>query len=171
MLDRIMDVTRRWLESVVQGDKTVIYANQSGPAPGKPFATIMVTSVDELGLPETSPVDDQGNEVIVHDYRAGVSVTFVGETAGLMALAAQKSLGEPDTQELYRTGGLGLLGWSAAQHVPAVRGLGAEDRWVMDLVVTGRSATPVYVGLIEHVKAELELSVDGEVLFRTDLET
>jgi len=106
-----------WLQRALRKEVAaipVIYANQAGPRPGWPFATLQVISVTDVGTGERSLVDDPVTgdpyEFRVDQIKRGtVSVRAFGHQARGLTHQADLDWKLPESVEANRQAGLSII--------------------------------------------------------------
>lgn len=135
-----------------------ILADQNGPRPALPFATVKITATPTFSDPNVSPPDDYGDAIITFDHTAMVSVQVYGGDAAGLAERLFRSLGRETVREALRAAGLAFADWlTPVNDTTQVVATENEPRFGFDARFVYSAEITDQVGVIEHVEATATL--------------
>lgn len=146
------DTLLAWLTDLLS--ISVIFANQKGPRPDKPYATINITSVTKIGRDEETVVGTdfsyKGNRVI------GVSLQFLGTDNNVLVYAEQveSALDRSLLKEALTTAEISVLTISEATNVDELIEDGYDKRTAISVRFAIGSTVTIAVDTIDEVNAE-----------------
>lgn len=134
------------------GDTEVVWADQNGPLPPKPFAAIRVSGTRPAAHPETGPVEEDGSAVVTEHRVLDVEVMTYGP--GAYALAESLTLALRLQSVLFVASqeniGIGIIG--QARRVPALlMSSQYEERGMVEFRAHVAASASDRLGVIEHV--------------------
>lgn len=132
----------------------LIFSEQNGPRPPKPYATISVVEMSPITVVKTKP-DVLGQITLHQQQRLSVQVVFFGKHAGERAEAASLKLHFNTHVERAERLGLGILTVQSTTDNPELlNGSQFEERATLEFIVNNSITVDDDVGLIEHVEIE-----------------
>lgn len=130
----------------------LIWADQNGPRPEKPYATVAVRSFDPFPVVKQT-VDVDGIENVSQLVRLAVEWQFIGLNALDMAKAAQLKLRTDTQANRAEVLNLGVSAVNSGTAVPTVLNTTQiEERAIVELIVYDSEFVLDDVGLIENVE-------------------
>lgn len=166
MIDRsdIEDALRTWVNTAVPPLTDVIFADQVGPRPTSPYATVKILSLARVGhdghfnLNAITGIEDiHGNRVV------GASVQFFGVGALEYAETARTALEKTTTQDILRAAGLVVYPPTDITVLTALRENDFEERAVFDARFGIGSLETDNVGVIENAEGSGDIVEPDDV--------
>lgn len=130
---------------------TVIFANQDGPIPDAPFATILITTINTPGHDEQLPTDAAGDTDFKGNRDFTLSFQVFGPNAYQYALDLAAALERPSTRELLYGYGIVYVNRENVTDLTEYLDTGFEERAGMDIFFRVSSIHSENTGLIEKV--------------------
>lgn len=150
--------TRLWsmLQPVIGG--TVIWADQNGPRPALPYATLRLSSIQRVGTAHYADPDTNGIQTVVATRESTLQVQRFGpESVGALETFADK-LALQTNLDKFSVQKIALFDVSSVTDVAQLlNGLATEPRASVELSLRWASDQTDDVGLIDSV------SVNGQV--------
>lgn len=145
----------------------VIFANQDGKRPAKPWATINVVSSSRPGMAAITDPDATGEARIEQTENLTVGVNVYGPSAESILNSLRDDFERPSAQSRLRELGFAFVRVAAdVQDVSEVVGAGYEQRATLDVEMRALRSFVDDVGLIE--KVELTANTEsGETITET----
>lgn len=132
----------------------LIFSDQNGPRPPKPYATISVTNTTPISVVKVKP--DVLGRMTLHQLQVRtVQVIFFGPDADERAEAASLKLHFPTHVQRAEVLGIGVLSVQSTEMAPELLNNSQfEDRAVLEFTVNEILTIDDDVGLIEYVDFE-----------------
>lgn len=146
-----------WLKR--ESGVTVIKANQKGPRPARPYASLnFQVASTRLGnsIDQQSSVQNDADDWVVQTSgmrKAVASINIFGENAIATLAAVRDSLDRPDVIEEFQIAEIGHLDEGSIQDLTALQETAYEERGQLDLTISYVAESEADVGTIEHVEA------------------
>jgi hypothetical protein len=155
---------RNWLVAACgTGASDVIYGQQNGPRPSKPYASLTVTSiVPQQAVPDICPLDNTtAIRKILTRYEVNLSSQFYGATSLALAGEARNKLYTNPISAAFKNAGCPVQRTGAIQRIPEVVGSLIEDRYAMDVTLGICCSEEEALNWIEHVRLTVWITDGG----------
>lgn len=155
--DQIYSLLFNWIKDTT--GLTVIKANQKGPRPARPYASLnFINPSDALGDVQWSI---NGDKTVSSEgmYKAVASINVFGENAVDTLAKLRNSLDRPDVVELFAAANVTHLDSGQVNDLTALQETAYEERGQLDLTVAFVDGSEVDVGTIEHVELDATVGV------------
>jgi len=141
------------VSGAIRAGTAVIFSNQDGNRPARPFCTLLVTGAQRPGHASVGEIDDQGQATIKQDQSVTVSIQVFGTDALEIVEELRDQMEAPSAQLLMHDQGLMFVQVVAGVNdAAAVIGAGWEARAQMDVEFRTLREFVDDVGLIETVE-------------------
>lgn len=147
-----------WIKA--QTGLTVIKANQKGPRPARPYASLNFLN-PSTPLGDTQQWQINGDKTVAAEamYKAVASINIFGENAVDTLAQLRNSLDQPDVVELFAAANVTHLDDGPINDLTALQETQYEERGQFDLTIAYVGGKDVDVSTIEH--ASLDGNVNG----------
>lgn len=143
---------------------TVIWANQNGPKPKKPFATLRLYAFRGVGMNDESPTDTPGEIEVRNTVEATLEVQYFGTNAEQKLIELNQALSKPTVLDKSFSAGVAFFD---AQNVQDLTGLldaaNFEERAAIDLSVRYVNSMTDNPGYVSQVNLNMNQNYDFTV--------
>jgi hypothetical protein len=156
----IVQGLREWVvENVGVSGTSVIWAEQDGPIPARPFVDLKILSTSRVGIPEiTAPNGVTGIGSIKQEVLQTLQTRIFGPAAATIAMNLRNSIEKPSVQAKLRADGLAYVRVLAdIQQVPEIAGTKWESRVIIDWQFRSSVVLTDDLGVIENVEITGEI--------------
>lgn len=130
----------------------VVWADQNGQRPPKPYATIVARQSDSVGQPEHREVDALGDVSVIEQRMVRCEVNVFGPSAHRIAAGLMLRLRLPSLVARADELNLGLANIGRAMNIPELMASSQyEERGMVEFAVYVAAIERDRVGIIEHV--------------------
>ncbi len=151
--DRIKVSLQEWIvRSSILEDSKVVFSEQSSPRPNKPYMTMKVSSIVDIGQDDARlPIDDEGNAEFIGNKEFTLSIQSFGDSALSMLSTIRDSLNSPDELQRLRDEGVIFVDQLLFDDISDLLETIWEERGQLDLLLRATSISSHQVGIIERV--------------------
>lgn len=144
----IKDALYTWFKKT-SGLDSVIWADQDGPRPARPYATLrLITGAVKLGGQDNLRVNESGVFYLNGPREITVSINVMGVSALDILTTARDSLDDPSVIDDLEADGIAIIEDGSPQNITELLETGFEERAQMDLKIgfqAERDSTAVVV--------------------------